>query len=183
VNENGPSAAAGIKRGDVVIAFNGKEVQSVSQLRNMVARTVVGKDAEVKILRDGKEQTIKVKVAERPSDEVLARREPPPPPTETVKPPDNVLAAIRVQPLDPGMMSQLNLPAKTTGVVINQVEAGSPAEAAGLQRGDVIQEINHEVIKSMEDYQRASAKIKKEEMVVLLLSRQGNNLFVAVNPK
>ncbi len=81
------------------------------------------------------------------------------------------------------MMSQLNLPAKTTGVVINQVEAGSPAEAAGLQRGDVIQEINHEVIKSMEDYQRASAKIKKEEMVVLLLSRQGNNLFVAVNPK
>ncbi len=183
VNENGPSAAAGIKRGDVVIAFNGKEVQSVSQLRNMVARTVVGKDAEVKILRDGKEQTIKVKVAERPSDEVLARREPLPPPTETVKPPDNVLAAIRVQPLDPAMMSQLNLPAKTTGVVINQVEAGSPAEAAGLQRGDVIQEINHEVIKSMEDYQKASAKIKKEEMVVLLLSRQGNNLFVAVNPK
>jgi len=47
----------------------------------------------------------------------------------------------------------------------------------------VIQEVNHEVIKSLEDYQRASGKIKKEEMAVLLLSRQGNNLFVAVNPK
>jgi len=55
VNENGPSHAAGVKRGDVVVAFNGKEVQSVSQLRNLVARTVVGKDAQIKILREGNE--------------------------------------------------------------------------------------------------------------------------------
>ncbi len=81
------------------------------------------------------------------------------------------------------MMGQLNIPAKTTGVVVSSVESGSPAESAGLQRGDVIQEINHEVVKSLEDYQKASAKVKKDEMVVLLLSRQGNNLFVAVNPK
>jgi serine protease Do len=185
VNENGPSHAAGMKRGDVVVAFNGKEVQSVSQLRNLVARTTVGKEADIKILRDGKEQSLKIKVAERPSDEILAKREPAAPsgPTETVKPPDNVLAALRVQTLDAAMMSQLNLPAKTTGVVVSPVESGSPAESAGLQRGDVIQEINHEVVKSLEDYQKASAKVKKDEMVVLLLSRQGNNLFVAVNPK
>ena len=73
--------------------------------------------------------------------------------------------------------------AKTSGVVVSSVEAGSAAESAGLQRGDVIQEVNHEVVKSLEDYQKASAKVKKDEMVVLLLSRQGNNLFVAVNPK
>src|SRR5215210_9419787 len=58
VNENGPSHTAGVKRGDVVISFNGKDVQSVSQLRNLVARTVVGKDAQIKVLRDGQEQTI-----------------------------------------------------------------------------------------------------------------------------
>ncbi|HNV25526.1 MAG TPA: Do family serine endopeptidase [Nitrospira sp.] len=185
VNENGPSHTAGMRRGDVVISFNGKEVQSVSQLRNLVARMGVGKDADIKILREGKEQVLKVKVAERPSDEVLAKREPAPSaaPSETVKPPDNVLAALRVQLLDAAMQSQLNIPAKTTGVVVSSVEAGSPAEAAGLQRGDVIQEVNHEVVKSLEDYQKASAKVKKDEMVVLLLSRQGNNLFVAVNPK
>jgi serine protease Do len=116
---------------------------------------------------------------------MLARKEPGPsaPPQETVKPPDNVLAALRVQALDAAMMSQLNLPSKTTGVVINHVEPGSPAESSGLQRGDVIQEINHEVVKGMEDFQKASGKIKKDEMAVLLLSRQGNNLFVAVNPK
>ncbi len=183
VNEDGPSASAGLKRGDVIIAFDDKEVKNVSQLRNMVARTLVGRSARLKILREGKEQTLTVKVGERPSDEMLARKEPAAPPQETVKPPDNVLAALRVQALDAAMMSQLNLPSKTTGVVINQVEPGSAAEQAGLQRGDVIQEINHEPVKSLEDYQKAAAKIKKEEMAVLLLSRQGNNLFVAVNPK
>ncbi|MER3422649.1 MAG: serine protease [Nitrospiraceae bacterium] len=184
VNEEGPAAAAGLKRGDVIIAFEDKEVKNVSQLRNMVARTIVGRTAKVRVLRDGKEQLLTVKIAERPSDEMLARKEPSPPPQqETVKPPDNVLAALRVQALDAAIMSQLNLPSKTTGVVINHVEPGSMAEAAGLQRGDVIQEINHEVVKSLEDYQKISAKIKKDEMAVLLLSRQGNNLFVAVNPK
>jgi len=185
VNENGPSHAAGMRRGDVVIAFNGKEVQNVSQLRNLVARTMVGKDAQVKVLRDGKEQTIAVKVAERPTDEMLAKKEPSAPkePVETIKPPDNVLASLRVQALDAAMMGQLNIPAKMTGVVVSSVESGGPAEAAGLQRGDVIQEVNHEVVKTLEDYQKASGKLKKDELAVLLLSRQGNNLFVAVNPK
>jgi serine protease Do len=185
VNENGPSHTAGVKRGDVVIAFNGKEVQSVSQLRNLVARTVVGKDAQIKILRDGKEQTLSVKVAERPSDEMLAKKEPAPPKEqgETIKPPDNVLASLKVQALDNATMSQLNIPSKTAGVVVSSVEPGGPAEAAGIQRGDVIQEVNHEVVKSLDEYQKAAHKIKKEELAVLLLSRQGNNLFVAVNPK
>ncbi|MCP9451233.1 MAG: Do family serine endopeptidase [Nitrospira sp.] len=185
VNEGGPSYAAGIKRGDVVIAFNGKEVHNVSQLRNIVARTAVGKEAEVKILRDGKEQTIIIKVAERPSDEVLARREPAPPkePGTMIKPPDNVLASLRVQALDNALMSQLNIPANVTGVVITSVEPGGQAEAAGLQRGDVIQEVNRETIKTIEDYQKAAAKIGKEDLAVLLINRRGNNLFVALNPK
>jgi serine protease Do len=66
---------------------------------------------------------------------------------------------------------------------VTSVESGGAGEAAGLQRGDVIQEVNHEVVKTLDDYQKASAKLKKDELAVLLLSRQGNNLFVAVNPK
>jgi serine protease Do len=80
-------------------------------------------------------------------------------------------------------MSQLNIPAKTTGVVITSVEPGGPSEAAGLQRGDVIQEVNREAVKTLEDYHKAVQKIKKDELAVLLVSRQGNSLFVAVNPK
>jgi serine protease Do len=185
VNENGPSYAAGVKRGDVVVAFNGKEIQSVSQLRNLVARTIVGKDAQVKVLRDGKEQMLSVKVAERPSDELLAKKDPAPPKEqgETVKPPDNVLASLRVQALDNALMSQLNISAKTTGVAITSVEPGGVAEAAGLQRGDVIQEVNHETVKTLDDYQKIVSKIKKDDLAVLLVNRQGNSLFVAVNPK
>ncbi|NGZ09721.1 MAG: Do family serine endopeptidase [Nitrospira sp. LK70] len=185
VNENGPSHAAGVKRGDVVVAFNGKDVQSVSQLRNLVARTMVGKDAQIKVLREGKEQLLVVKVAERPSDEILARKEPAPPKEsgETMKLPDNVLASLRVQTLDNALMSQLNISAKTAGVVITSVESGGPAEAAGLQRGDVIQEVNHESIKTLGDYQKAAEKIKKDELAVLLVNRQGNSLFVAINPR
>jgi serine protease Do len=100
-----------------------------------------------------------------------------------IKPPDNVLASLRVQALDNALMSQLNIPAKTVGVVIASVEPGGEAEAAGLQRGDVIQEVNHESVKSIADYQKAAEKIKKDELAVLLVSRQGNSLFVAVNPK
>jgi serine protease Do len=116
---------------------------------------------------------------------MLAKKEPSisKEPVEMEKPPDNVLASLRVQGLDAATMSQLNIPAKMTGVVVTSVENGGPAEAAGLQRGDVIQEVNHEVVKTLEDYQKASSKLKKDELAVLLLSRQGNNLFVAVNPK
>ena len=68
-------------------------------------------------------------------------------------------------------------------VVVNEVNPGSAAEAAGLQQGDIIQEVNREVVKSLADYQRVAPMIEKEELVVLFLSRRGNNLFVAVNPK
>jgi serine protease Do len=184
VNENGPSHTAGVKRGDVVVAFNGKEVQSVSQLRNLVARTVVGKDAQIKILREGKEQTLSVRVAERPSDEMLAKKEPAPPKEQGKRSSRPTTCWRRkVQSLDNATMSQLNIPSKTAGVVVSAVEPGGPAEAAGIQRGDVIQEVNHEVVKNLDEYQKAAHKIKKEELAVLLLSRQGNNLFVAVNPK
>ncbi len=183
VNEQGPSAKAGLKRGDVIIGFGGRQVDSVSQLRNLVARTKVGRETTVKVLRDGQEELLNLTIGERPPDEMLARRAPPPEPEEQATPPDNVLASLRVQALDPESMGQLNVPSTTSGVLVNQVEPGSAAEAAGLQRGDVIQEVNHQVIKSLEDYKEISAKIQKDEMAVLLLSRQGNNLFVAVNPK
>ncbi|MFM7840898.1 MAG: PDZ domain-containing protein, partial [Nitrospira sp.] len=156
VNESGPSHAAGINRGDVVIGFNDKDIQSVSQLRNMVARTLVGTTARVKVLRDGKEQVIAVKIGERPLDEVLAKREPSgsaaPGQSDTEKPPDNVLAALKTQMLDAALRSQLNVPAKTNGVAVQHVEAGSAAEAAGVQRGDIVQEVNRETVKSLEEY-------------------------------
>jgi len=95
VNDDGPSAAAGLKRGDVIVGFDGKEIKNVSQLRNMVARTLVGRTANVKVLRDGREQLVAVKIAERPSDELLARKEPATQPTDAGKPPDTDRKSVR----------------------------------------------------------------------------------------
>jgi len=68
-------------------------------------------------------------------------------------------------------------------VVVTKVEAGSEVEAAGIQPGDLIQEVSRNVIKTLDDFQQIASKIEKEELVVLLVNRRGNNLFVAINPK
>ena len=181
VHEGGPSARAGLHRGDVILHYGGKNVRDVNHLRNIVARTPVGKQMDIVVLRNGEETTLSIELGERPSDEILAKggqRGAPPP----MAPPDNVLAGITVEPLSAEKRRQLNLSEEVKGVLVAKVEPGSSAEAAGLQEGDLIQEVSREVIKNLDDYQRIASKISKEELVVLLLNRRGNNLFVAVNP-
>ena len=181
VHEGGPSDKAGLQRGDVILNYGGKDVRDVNHLRNIVARTQVGKQMDIVVLRNGERKTLGIELGERPSDEVLAKGGPgmvPP----SMKPPDNVLAGITVEPLTAEKRQQLNLPEDTKGVVVAKVEPGSAVETAGLQVGDLIQEVSREVIKNLDDYQRIASKISKEELVVLLLNRRGNNLFVAVNP-
>jgi serine protease Do len=186
VNEQGPALKAGLQRGDVIVEFDGKEIQTVSELRNRVAQTQVGSKIPLKVLREGQEKVLTINIGERPSDVVLARGTEPgssaPEGAEARKAPLNVLADLRVKAIDEETRAQLNLGAKTAGVVVAHVQAGSPAEQAGLQRGDVIQEVNRQPIKGMKDYDAAAAKVKKEENAVLLVSRQGNTLFIVVNP-
>lgn len=182
VHENGPSAKSGLKRGDVILEYRGEKLKDVNHLRHIVARTRVGDGVEVKVLRDGVEKTLTVHVGERPSDDLLARSggSTPLPKVDKL---DNVLAGLTVEALTAELKKQFTLPEETAGVVVKDVQAGSAAAEAGLQQGDVIQEINRDVITSLADYQNIASKIEKESLVVLLLSRRGNNLFVAVNPK
>jgi len=184
VHENGPSAKGGIQRGDVILEYRGEMLRDVNHLRHIVARTRVGDDIQIKVLRDGEEKILTVQVGERPSDELLARGggggSVPQSPDSII---DNVLAGLSVQALTDEQKKQLNLPENTTGVVVSEVKPGSAAEAAGIQQGDLIQEVNREVVKNLSDYESIASQIEKESLVVLLLSRRGNNLFVAVNPQ
>ncbi|MCA9472374.1 MAG: Do family serine endopeptidase [Nitrospirales bacterium] len=182
VHENGPSAKAGLKRGDVILMYGGEAIRDVNHLRNVVARTKVGKTKDIIVLRDGKEKTLHIELGERPSDQVLAKGGAPGS-SPSVAPPDNVLSGISVEALTTAKRNDLKIPEEVKGVLVNKVEAGSEAEVAGVQAGDLIQEVSREPITSLEDYQRIVSKIAKEELVVLLLNRRGNNLFVAVNPK
>ncbi|RMH07546.1 MAG: PDZ domain-containing protein, partial [Nitrospirae bacterium] len=184
VHEDGPSAKGGLKRGDVIVEYNGIKLKDVNHLRHLVARTQVGKTVQVKILRDGKEKILSITVGERPPDEVLAQRSriapQRPPAMEKL---DNVLAGLTVEPLTEERRQQLNLPEDTTGVIISKVEPGSAAEAAGLQQGDVIQEVEKQPIKSLSDYQKVASTIKKGEPAVLYVQRRGSSIWIAVEPK
>ncbi len=182
VNEKGPSAGGVLQRGDVLLEYRGEKIRDINHLRHIVARTMVGTGVEITTLRDGELRTLTVEVGERPTDEMLARGGMPPSPLALDKL-DNVLTGLDVAPLTDERRTQLNLSGETTGVVITDVKTGSEAEAAGLQRGDVIQEVNRDTVRSMDDYQQVAAQITKEELVVLFVSRRGNNLFVAVNPR
>ena len=183
VREQGPAANAGIQRGDVILSYGGEEVKDVNHLRNIVARTKVGKEVNITVLRDGAEKQLFIKLGERPSDEVLARRGAPGIPPSAIQPPDNVLGGVIVEALTDEKRKQLNLSPQLEGVVVSKVESGSAAQTAGVRAGDVIQEISRQAIKNMEDYQEIANQIPKGEMVVLLLNRRGNNLFIAVNPE
>lgn len=182
VHEQGPSAKAGIQRGDVILQYAGEPVKDVNHLRNIVARTRVGEKVEITVLRDGKKKGLILELGERPSDEFLAKGGKAGVPPPSMEPPDNVLAGIAVEPLSAEKRKQLKLTEQVKGVVVARVQPGSAAEAAGVQEGDLIQEVSREVITNVDDYQRIASKIAKEELVVLLLNRRGNNLFVAVNP-
>ena len=95
---------------------------------------------------------------------------------------DNVLVSLKVQELDETLRREFNIPGNTRGVVINYIVPGSPAAAAGLERGDVIVEINHIGVKHLSQYHSVASNITQREMVMLLLNRRGNELFIAVQP-
>lgn len=183
VHEDGPSAKAGLQRGDVILEYGNESVKDVNHLRNIVARTKVGKQKEIKVLREGKETPLTLVLGERPSDQVLAKATPPGEKPPAMAKLDNVLSGLAVEAITADNRNQFGIPEEAKGVVVTKVEVGSVVEAAGIQPGDLIQEVSRSAVKNLDEYQQIASKIAKEELVVLLVNRRGNNLFVAVNPK
>jgi len=183
VHEDGPSAKAGLQRGDVILEYGDEQVKDVNHLRNIVARTKVGKQKEITVLREGKEKALTLVLGERPSDQMLAKGGSPGEKPPAMAKLDNVLSGLTVEAITSDNRKQFDISEKAKGVVVTKVEAGSEVEAAGIQPGDLIQEVSRNVIKTLDDFQQIASKIEKEELVVLLVNRRGNNLFVAINPK
>lgn len=168
VSEGSPAEKAGLQRGDVIIEFDGKEVNEPSQLRNMVANTPPGETKELKIIRESEARTLKVTIGELP--------------TETEKIPtayENALNGIAVQNLTPEIYRQLNLPAKMRGVVVTDIESGSPAEAT-LMPGDIIIEIDRKAVTNTDDYRNIASQIKTDKIITVLVYRKGSTLFVTI---
>lgn len=174
VDPSGPAAQAGLKHGDVIIRFDGEAVTKMEDLPRLVARTTVGKQVPVVVLRDGKEKTVSVKVGELKEPELDDTS----PVQEEVR--GGFKLGVTVRDLTDQLAEQLQIPAGE-GVVITTVKPGSAAQAAGLQRSDVIVEMDRIPVKNVKDLKERLAKAK--DQVLLLIRRGEATLFVPVTSK
>ncbi|NOX21335.1 MAG: DegQ family serine endoprotease, partial [Nitrospirae bacterium] len=170
VVKDSPADRAGFRRGDLIVEFDGKPVKDSTSLRNMVANTPPGKKVLVKVIREGEEKILSVVLGEYPEKVSSMRGEI-----------DNVLKGVYVQNLTPELKEQFDIPEKVEGVIVTNIDEESPAYDA-LRRHDVIQEINRQEIKDLDDYKRVVSKIKKDESVLVLVYRAGGYLYITINP-
>ena len=169
VFEGDPADRAGIKAKDIILEVNGEKIKTSRQLTGMIARIPVGDSARIKILRDGKEKTVKVKIAKRTEDKLTARARPKEQAEEF---------GIRVSDLTAEIMQQFNMD-ETSGVIVTHVESGSKGDDAGVRVGDIIKEINRRSVKNTGDYQAILKQLSSGDPVNLFIRRKNAGFLVA----
>ena len=186
VDPNTPGAKAGLQVGDVIIAVNGNPVQDENSFRLQVAGMAPGTKVELRIVRNGAEQTVPVTLGENTqlARALRGRRGQGPGGDQGGGGEASALAGVQVDSLTPDIQQKLSLPTKVTGVVVTDVAEGSGAAEAGLQEGDVIERVNHQKVTSPADFDTA-VKASGNRQVLLLVYRgvqggQGVSRFIVV---
>ncbi len=169
-----PAEKAGLKRGDVIVSFDGKAVKDVRDLQFAVAQTPPGTEVSVEIMRDGQKQSVQLTLTERPSDDTLSQG-----PTGPSTGDPGVLKelGITLSPLTTQFRRQQDIPDKIEGVLVSDVKPGSMAGRAGLQPGDIVQEINRRTVKTLSDV-REAVQAGSENMVLLYVWRNGSGQYI-----
>jgi serine protease Do len=167
---------AGLKRNDVITSFNGQPVEDYNALRNHVAELGPGASATVVVNRDGADRTFTVKL-----DEVSAAKSASDGSGSANPQADKSSLGISVEPLTPELAQRAGLPRTAHGILIEDVNADSRAASAGLQAGDLIEEVNRQPVASIDEL-RAAVKKAGERPVLLLVNREGQERFVTVRP-
>ena len=172
VTENSPAAEAGIKVGDVIAEFNGKPLSKNPDLRTMIADTAPGQKITLKIVREKLERIASVRIGELPDDGDGSQQ------VETRDPE----LGLRVQRITPETSRRLALNS-IKGVLVLEVQSGSPAEQVGLEPADVIREVNQKPVNNVKDFERALRQARRGERILLLVQRGDNAVFFALKRK
>jgi serine protease Do len=170
LGEDSPAEEGGIEAGDVITEFDGKTIQSVSHLRSTVAHTEPGREVTVTVMRKGEEKKLTVSIGERTQKSPAALR------GRRAAPEEVGWTGIITQELTPELAREFGYKGEK-GVLISDVRRDSPADKKGLRSGDLIQEVDHEPISSMRDYEKA---MKAAGDSILLRIKRGDRVWYEV---
>ena len=171
VVEDSPAEKAGIQRGDVIKAIDGKEISDPAALRNLVAGIMPGTKSILTVLRSGKEQRIEVLIAELPSKLQKGKGKF-----------ENLLNGVMVQDLTPEIKGEMDIPKRLTGVIVSDIDMSSLA-AGVIAANDIILEVNRRKITNAREYEAVVSKIKPTDDILLLLFRNGSAIYITLSAK
>ncbi|MBI5642714.1 MAG: DegQ family serine endoprotease [Deltaproteobacteria bacterium] len=177
VNPGDPADKAGLKAGDIVTAFDGKPIAEISDLPRTVASTAPGKSVEVRVVRDGLEKTLFVKVGTKAEEEPQDKTQ-----GEDKESTQDKKLGLSVQPITPDVAKRLGI-TDTEGVIVSSVKPDSPTATAGIRRGDVIKEIDRKPVKNVRDYSKAVKEAEKNDVALFLIMRGNNTIYIVVKLK
>lgn len=170
VTPNGPAQEGGLQRGDIILDVDGKPATDSNQLRMSISMMLPGSHIKVKVLRNGSEREMSLKLAEMPTE--TAKME-----SDDADESTNDLQGVEVTNLTPHTAERLGLPPSINGVVVANVDPSSKIADSGLRKGDVIQEVNRQPVKNVSEFQSAVKKAGSNPL--LLVNRQGRTMFIA----
>jgi len=172
VQSDAPAARAGLEPGDVITSVNGQSVTNPRDLAVDIAAVQPDEDATLQVVHEGDSKSVTVKVGQLPSEQVA---------TNEHGQESKGRIGVALAPLSPDLSDQLNVPDGTRGVVVRNVEPGSPADQAGIQAGDVIVSVGGKKVASPSDAASAIRSAAKDHAVALRIIRNGEPAFVAIN--
>ncbi|HSA95919.1 MAG TPA: DegQ family serine endoprotease [Acidobacteriota bacterium] len=175
VTPRGPADAAGIKPGDVIVDFGGKAVETSTDIHNLAAKAAPGTNIKIGLIRDGQRLDLTARMGERPPDKTEAS------PSQRNEPGASTAQklGLSLQDLTPDIARQLGY-GSDKGAIVADIAPGSPADDAGLQRGDLIKEVNRVRVTSARDFEAAARGAKSGDALALLVRRGDGSFFVAL---
>jgi len=180
LDPKGPAAQNGLQSGDVIVEADGKAIEDSRMLRLIVGSKAPGTQLSLGVLRNGQPRNVTVKLDELPVKETASTETPT---RQKGSAPETIQSRIGVAAVEltPEIAQHLKVPDDVKGVVVADVEEGSPAAEAGLQLGDVVQEVNHKPVHTVADFYSQLSAARGSNPILLLLNRDGHTLYAAID--
>lgn len=167
--KDSPAEKAGIKRGDIILSFDGKEIEDVNDAINKVSNSEVGKDIKIKILRDKKEIELTVKLVNKKEGKDKTGE-------------NTIILGMKLKELDDVMREKMKLSKDKTGLVVMEVVNDSEAERAGIKAGELIKEADKKELKSIKELKEIYDSAKSEEEILLYVEGKNSRYVVITKP-